>query len=133
MAGHGILVSELAKRTGTTRKALRLYEAAGLIAPDRRTEAGYRVYAPGVIPLLSFILKARRAGFTVAEIRDIVRMRRSGQGPCEHVRALIDTKLTKIDRTLADLKAARDQLATIRATWRSAPLRLPRCARTSSV
>ena len=67
MAASGILVSEVARRAGTTRKALRLYEAAGLITPDRRTEAGYRVYGAQVIPLLSFILKARRAGFTVAE------------------------------------------------------------------
>jgi DNA-binding transcriptional MerR regulator len=71
----GILVSELAKRTGTTRKALRLYEAAALIAPDGRTEGGYRLYGAEVVPAVSFILKARRAGFTVAEIRGIVRLR----------------------------------------------------------
>jgi MerR family transcriptional regulator, copper efflux regulator len=121
MAAPGILVSELAKRTGTTRKALRLYEAAGLIAPDRRTEAGYRVYAAAAVPIVSFILKARRAGFSVAEIRDIVRMRRSGREPCDHVRALIDTKLTNIDRALTDLKAARDELSAIRKTWRKRP------------
>jgi DNA-binding transcriptional MerR regulator len=121
MAAPGILVNELAKRTGTTRKALRLYEAAGLIAPDRRTEAGYRVYAAAAVPLVTFILKARRAGFTVAEIRDIVHMRRSGRAPCDHVRALMDTKLTNIDRALSDLKAARAELAAIRRTWQRPP------------
>jgi len=114
MAGRGILVSELAKRTGTTRKALRLYEAAGLIAPDRRTEAGYRVYGAAAMPVVSFILKARRAGFTVAEIRDIGRLRRSGRAPCDHVRALIDTNVRNLERAHADLKAARDELPAIR-------------------
>jgi MerR family transcriptional regulator, copper efflux regulator len=118
MATPGILVSELAKRTGTTRKALRLYEAAGLIAPDRRTESGYRMYTAAALPLVTFILKARRAGFTVAEIGEIIRMRRSGRRPCDHVRALINTKLTNIDRALADLRAARDELVAIRKTWR---------------
>ncbi|HEY7518495.1 MAG TPA: MerR family DNA-binding protein [Methylomirabilota bacterium] len=113
-----MLVSELAKRTGTTRKALRLYEAAGLIAPARRTQAGYRVYGAEAVPVVSFILKARRAGFTVAEIRDIVRMRRSGRAPCDLVRALVDAKLTNIDRALADLSATRDELTAIRKTWR---------------
>lgn len=74
MGAPGILVSDLAKRTGATRKALRLYEAAGLIAPTTRTPAGYRVFGPDTVPLVSFIVKARRAGFTVAEIRDIVRI-----------------------------------------------------------
>jgi DNA-binding transcriptional MerR regulator len=100
-----ILVSELAKRTGTTRKALRLYEASGLIAPATRTPAGS-------VALVSFIVKARRAGFTVAEIRDIVSIRRSGRAPCSHVR-------TNIDRALADLNAARDELAAMRNTWRT--------------
>ena len=48
-------------------------------------------------------------------------MRRSGRAPCDHVRALIDTKLMKIDRTLADLKAARSELGSIRKTWRRRP------------
>ena len=121
MTAPGILVSELAKRTGTTRKALRLYEAAGLLAPDRRTAAGYRVYGADAVPVVSFILKARRAGFTVAEIRDIVRLRRSGQAPCDHVRALIDAKLVNLERALADLKMARDELTAIRKTWRKRP------------
>jgi DNA-binding transcriptional MerR regulator len=117
MAMAGMLVSELAKRTGTTRKALRLYEASGLIAPAARTSAGYRVFAADAVPLVSFIVQARRAGFTVAEIRDIVRIRRAGRVPCTHVRTLIDTKLTTIDRELADLKTARGELAAMRKSW----------------
>ena len=119
MVAGGILVSELAKRTGTTRKALRLYEASGLIAPATRTPAGYRVFGSDAVALVTFIVKARRAGFTVAEIRDIVSIRRSGRAPCNHVRTLIDTKLTNIDRALADLKAARDELAAMRKFWRT--------------
>ena len=112
-------MSELAKRTGTTRKALRLYEASGLIAPDSRTHAGYRMFGADAVPLVSFIVKARHAGFTIAEIRDIVKIRRSGRTPCAHVRALIDTKLTNIDRALSDLKAAREELASMRRSWRT--------------
>ena len=121
MKAPGILVSELAKRTGRTRKALRLYEATGLIAPNRRTEAGYRAYGADAVPVVIFILKARRAGFTVAEIRDIVRLRRSGRAPCDHVPALIDTKLMNLERALADLKTARDELTAIRKSWRKRP------------
>ena len=47
MSTHGLLIGEVAKRTGTTRKALRLYEEAGiLLAPHYR---GYRVYEPSAL------------------------------------------------------------------------------------
>jgi DNA-binding transcriptional MerR regulator len=119
MSRSGILVSELAKRTGTTRKALRLYEASGLIAPAARTAAGYRMFGADAVPLVGFILKARHAGFTIAEIRDIVKIRESGRAPCAHVRALIDTKLTNIERAIANLKAARGELTAMRKSWRT--------------
>jgi hypothetical protein len=45
-------------------------------------------------------------------------MRRSGRAPCDLVRALVDAKLTNIDRALADLSATRDELTAIRKTWR---------------
>ena len=119
----GILSGELAKRTGTTRKALRLYEASGLIAATARTPAGYRMFGADAVSLVTFIAKARRAGFTVAEIRDIVKIRRSGRAPCAHVRALIDTKLTNIDRAFADLQTAREELTAMRKSWRSGATR----------
>jgi DNA-binding transcriptional MerR regulator len=117
MTAPGLFVSELARRTGTTRKALRVYEASGLIAPAARTPAGYRVFGPEAVSIVSFVVKARRAGFTVAEIRDIVKIRRSGRAPCSHVRTLIETKLATIDRELADLQSARDELAVMRKSW----------------
>jgi DNA-binding transcriptional MerR regulator len=120
MAPQRILASDLAKRTGTTRKALRLYEAAGVIAPAARTPAGYRVFGPDAVPLVAFVVKARRAGFTIAEIRDIVGIRRSGRMPCTHVRALVDAKLASIERALTELKATRDALGAMRRSWRTA-------------
>ena len=120
MVTGGLLVSQLARRTGTTRKALRLYEESGLITPATRTAAGYRVFGADAVQLVGFIVKARRAGFTVAEIRDIVSIRRSGRTPCTHVRALIDAKLASIEHALTELKATRDALAAMRESWRTA-------------
>jgi DNA-binding transcriptional MerR regulator len=44
MNRDGLLIGEVAKRTGATRKALRLYEEAGILAAPRRAIAGYRIY-----------------------------------------------------------------------------------------
>lgn len=42
MAGDGLSIGEIAARSGVSRKALRLYEAAGILAPPRRTASRYR-------------------------------------------------------------------------------------------
>lgn len=67
----------MAARSGLSRKALRLYEAKGVLPPPARTESGYRAYGHEVLALLRFIARARRMGFSLAEIRDIAAIRRS--------------------------------------------------------
>jgi MerR family copper efflux transcriptional regulator len=44
MTRDGLLIGEVAAKSGVVRKALRLYEAQGILPPSRRTTAGYRVY-----------------------------------------------------------------------------------------
>jgi DNA-binding transcriptional MerR regulator len=100
----GSYISELARRRGTTRKALRLYEAAGILPASRRTAAGYRVYDGEAIEVLSFVRRARGFGFTLAEIKDIVAIKRAGRAPCPHVRQLIRHKLEDLDRVRERLR-----------------------------
>lgn len=121
MAIQGFRTGDLARRAGTTRKALRLYEAAGLLSPTTRTSAGYRVYGTDAVERLNFILKARRVGFTVTEIREILGIRRAGRAPCDHVRHLIRRKIEDLDRTLEQLTAARQELRALLRSWRNLP------------
>lgn len=123
MAVLGLRTGELARRAGTTRKALRLYESAGLITPTTRTAAGYRVYRQDALDVLTFVLKARRLGFTIIEIREILGIRRAGRAPCDHVRHLIRRKVADLDRTLDELTAARQELRALLKSWRKLPKR----------
>ena len=43
---HGLLIGEVAARSGVSRKAIRLYEARGILPPPRRTPAGYGATRP---------------------------------------------------------------------------------------
>ena len=80
---NGLLIGEVATRSGTSRKALRLYEARGILPPSRRTAAGYRVYPMDTLGVLAFVQQGRRLGLTLAEIQHIVALRRAG---LRHVR-----------------------------------------------
>src|SRR5262249_51716221 len=91
-------------RTGLSRKALRLYETAGILPRPTRTPAGYRVYAPEDLGVLQFVTSAQRLGFTLAEIKEVVASRRAGTLPCPHVRGLIEHKAAELRRMLAALR-----------------------------
>jgi DNA-binding transcriptional MerR regulator len=89
MSKNGLFIGDVAKHSGASRKALRLYEAAGILAPPQRTAAGYRVYGADALDLLAFIRQAQRLGFTLEEIKEIVSIQRSGRLPCPHVHTLV--------------------------------------------
>jgi DNA-binding transcriptional MerR regulator len=87
MPEHLLTIGEVATRSGVSRKALRLYEARGIVSKPRRTPAGYRVYEADVLGVLHLITQARRLGLTLKEIRHIIDLRSAKSGPCVHVRA----------------------------------------------
>jgi DNA-binding transcriptional MerR regulator len=118
MGRDGLLIGEVAERSGVTRKALRLYEEAGILPAARRTASGYRVYAAETLDTVSFIRQAQRLGFTLEQIKDIVAIRRSGRCPCPHVRDLVQRKVDELDQQLADLQEVRDGLRAMLKRWR---------------
>jgi DNA-binding transcriptional MerR regulator len=115
-----LTVGKLSAKTGVSRKALRVYEAAGILMPATRTPAGYRVYHTDAVAVVEFIARARRLGFSVAEIQRIVSLRRAGQAPCIHVQRLAREKIATLDALLRDLRAMRRGLAVLVARRPSA-------------
>ncbi|HEV8438548.1 MAG TPA: MerR family DNA-binding protein [Methylomirabilota bacterium] len=115
------MIGEVAARSGVSRKALRLYETAGILPAPGRTASGYRIYREDTLEILAFVTQARRLGFHLDEIKEIVSIRRSGRVPCPYVRDLVDRKLRDIERALADLHRVRHGLRTLLRSRRSRP------------
>jgi DNA-binding transcriptional MerR regulator len=74
-----------------------------------------------------FVIRARSLGLSLAEIRELVALRRTGWMPCPEVRALARRKLARLDRELAELIERRDRLRDLVAG------RPPRSGRTAAV
>jgi DNA-binding transcriptional MerR regulator len=119
MSRDGLLIGEVAKRSGASRKALRLYEAAGILPAARRTSSGYRVFDSDALALLAFVRQAQRLGFTLDQIKEIVAIKRAGRAPCPHVRDLVKRKADELEQRLADLMEIRDGLRALLQSWRS--------------
>lgn len=118
MGRDGLLIGEVAQRSGVSRKALRLYEDAGILPAARRTASGYRVYAADTLGIVSFVRQAQRLGFTLEQIKDIVAIKRNGRCPCPHVRDLVQRKVEELDQRLTDLQVVRDGLRAMLKQWR---------------
>ena len=112
-------VGAAAKAVGVSPKAIRIWEAKGLLPPAARTEAGYRVFSDDDIAILRFILRARTLGLTLPEIKDILDLHRQGAAPCDEVTVLLNRHIIDIDRAIADLQALRASLSTVLETARS--------------
>src|SRR2546422_3222937 len=81
---NGLFIGELAARGGTTRKALRLYETAGILPAPRRTASGYRVYDAEALRLLGFVRQAQRLGLQLGVDGGIGGSKRAGRAACAH-------------------------------------------------
>lgn len=103
-------IGRAATTAGLTAKTLRYYEAVGLLPPPDRTESGYRVYSADAIRRLSFIVKAKRLGLSLREIREILGIRDGGQAPCVHLQHLLQRKVREVGGRIAELTALREEL-----------------------
>ncbi len=110
-----VRIGEAAAAAGTSTKALRFYEAAGLLPPPERTSAGYRDYPAEILSRLDFIRRSQRAGLTLAAIREVLEIRDGGAAPCGHVQQLLTRRLADLDRQITDLLALRTTVTELHA------------------
>lgn len=109
-----LTIGDAARAAGVSAKAVRLWEAKGLLPVLARTNAGYRLFTPADVAVLQFIRQAKSLGLTLAEVRDILRQREAGTEPCARVIQLIDARIAEIDRSLAGLRQLRRALQAAR-------------------
>ncbi|MQY12635.1 hypothetical protein SRB5_27710 [Streptomyces sp. RB5] len=106
-------IGELADRAGTTTRALRYYEARGLL-PARRTAQGHRAYDEDDLRLLREIRQLQDYGFELEETRPFVECLRSGHDESDDCPASLDVyrrKLAELDTLIGRLTTVRAEIA----------------------
>jgi DNA-binding transcriptional MerR regulator len=98
-------ISEVAEATGLQSSALRYYERQGLITPAIRV-SGRRHYDPSVLQRLAAIALLQEAGFTIAEVGQLLGPETSQQ----RWREMAEQKLGEMDARIARVAAARELL-----------------------
>jgi DNA-binding transcriptional MerR regulator len=106
MRSDGLLtVAEVSRRTGLSRKALRVYEESGIVVPTRRTDAGYRLYDAEALQRLELLRRAKVLGLHLREMSEFLEI---AEGCCDkshpELVTLVQGKLAETEERLADLR-----------------------------
>jgi Hg(II)-responsive transcriptional regulator len=105
-------IGQLAQRSDVGVETIRFYEREGLIAADGRTASGYRRFAPAVADRLGFIKRAKKLGFSLTEIRQLLELAEA-EGDRASVKALAEHKLAEIEHRIGELQRMRAALADL--------------------
>jgi MerR family mercuric resistance operon transcriptional regulator len=96
----------LSRKTGCNIETVRYYERIGLLPKPRRQGGRFRRYDADDIGRLRFIRRARQLGFTLHEVRALLRLAAvRGEGARAEARALATTHVADVRAKIADLQA----------------------------
>jgi DNA-binding transcriptional MerR regulator len=96
--------------TSTKVVTIRYYERIGLLPSPPRTSGNYRAYDREQVSQLRFIRKCRDLGFTLDQVRDLLRLSSRKEQDCTEVDRLAAAHLAAVQAKIADLKRLATEL-----------------------
>ena len=122
---YTLTVTDLANRSGATPHAVRYYTRLGLLRPKRNPDNGYRLYQHREVGWLRFIRQAKRLGYTLSEIREIMHDSDQGKSPCPRVREILNHRLEENRRQLEELMGLQTRMEQALEQWSDMPDGVP--------
>ena len=107
-------ISDAAAASGCHLETIRYYERVGLLPSPERTASGYRAYTPGDIDRLRFIARGRGLGFSLEEIRSLLKLSDSDERlTCSEVDRVARAHLADVHARVADLRRMASELERV--------------------
>ncbi|MHB1127226.1 MAG: MerR family transcriptional regulator [Bacillota bacterium] len=110
--GNHLKIGKLAEQMNLNPRTLRYYESIGLLIPSARKANGYRIYTEEDASKLRFIIRAKRFGLSLEEIRLLLTP--AQQGLCEtvqdHTRDFLSRKIEEITQRIDELQLLKKDL-----------------------
>lgn len=103
-------IGELAKATGVSAKLIRHYESIGLISKASRSVSGYRNYNDSDVNILVFVKRARKLGFPIKEIKQLLGLWKNKGRSSKEVKALAIEHLKELEAKIVELQYMADTL-----------------------
>jgi MerR family mercuric resistance operon transcriptional regulator len=126
MKATGFSIGELSKQSGVNIETIRYYEKIGVMPAPSRSAGGYRIYGADHLKRLSFVRRSRQLGFSLDEIRGLLRLVDGQAYTCAEVHSLTLNHVAEIRRKIDDLKRLKRVMAEMAAQCSGE--RVPECA-----
>lgn len=101
---NSIAIGALSELTGVNIETIRYYEKIGLLPPPRRTEGRHRLYDRDLTQRLQFVRRSRELGFSIEEIKALLRLVDQGGLGCREAKGITERHLADIRGKISDLK-----------------------------
>ena len=118
-------IGALARESGVNIETIRYYEKIGIMPKPARSSGGYRLYMAQHIKRLTFIRRGRELGFSLDELRDLLRLVDGRSYTCAEVRTLTLDHVADIRRKITDLRRLERVMTGIAS--RCSGKRIPEC------
>ena len=118
-------VIEVEAATGVSADAVRWYVRKGLLRPRRNSRNGYHEFGSVDVRELAFIGRAKRLGFTLAEIRRILEQSRRHESPCPEVREIVKGRSVEVVAQIEALAGMERHMRRALRLWRRMPDGVP--------
>lgn len=109
-------IGDLARETGVKVVTIRYYEQIGVVPAVTRTPGNYRSYGKEHVRRLRFIRKCRDLGFSLDQVRDLLRLSAENRPSCAEVCDMAERQRKAVEGKIADLKRLASELRRITAS-----------------
>jgi MerR family mercuric resistance operon transcriptional regulator len=106
-------IGEAADRAGVNVQTLRYYERRGLLRKPARRASGYREFADDAVRVVRFIKRAQDLGFSLDEVEELLRLRRSSGRSRQRIRTVAEERIRQIEDKIAELERMKGALRTL--------------------
>jgi MerR family transcriptional regulator, mercuric resistance operon regulatory protein len=108
---EGLTIGALSRLTGVNIETIRYYEKVKVLPRPSRTQSGRRIYSPTERRLLAFVRRSRELGFSLDEVRALLRLGGPEKASCREVRNIAARHLEDIRAKIDDLRKLEHLLA----------------------
>jgi len=118
-----LTIGRLAARSGCKVPTIRYYEQIGLMAAPERSEGNQRLYDHAALQRLAFIRHARDLGFTLDDIRDLLRLSEHPELSCAAADSIARRHLDTVRERIESLRRLESELEKIATACQSDTVR----------
>jgi Hg(II)-responsive transcriptional regulator len=111
---EALTIGVLAKKSDVGVETVRFYERKGLLPKPQKPTSGFKHYEPEDIKRIKFIKRAQDLGFTLREVKELLKLKVDKKATCGQVMKKTDEKMSEVDQKIKDLQRMKKSLKQIK-------------------